>query len=78
MAPVRRPLVLEVIDHEESVNIERQAGPSGEPEWRATEDGRTAFIHLRAPDGSTVRAEIPQDRLDHLLGFMFPELQGAV
>jgi len=70
----RRPLLLEVVNHEEYVEVEPEYGPTGEVVASTPIEGtRTAFLNLRAPDGTTVRAEIPHERLDDLLAMMFPD-----
>jgi len=68
------PLFLEVVEHEEYVDIDAEYDASGKL-IRTTpiESTRTAFVHLRAPDGTTVRAAIPSERLDDFLAMMFPD-----
>ncbi len=69
----RRPLFLEFLDHEEYVELDHQLRPGEVTRAIPIEGSRTAFLLLRAPDGSVVRAEIPQARLDGLLALQFPE-----
>lgn len=67
-------LFLEVVNHEESVEIEQIRDPSGAiVQSKPIEGTRTAFLHLRAPNGTMVRAEIPPERLDEFLALMMPE-----
>lgn len=75
MTPTRQVVFLEVVDHEEYVEVEARYGPTGELVG-ATPLGetRTAFLHLQAPDGTRIRAEIDHGQLDAVLGMMFPEL----
>lgn len=65
MTPSQRRLLLEVVDHEEYVDLDDSHQP--------VEATRTAFIHLKLPEGPTVRAQIPHENLDPLLAKMWPE-----
>lgn len=67
--PERRSLFLEVIDHEESVETKRDSTGKTVP----IEGSGTAFLHLRAPDGTIIRAEIPHEELDRVLWFIWPD-----
>jgi hypothetical protein len=67
----RVPLFLEVVNHEEYVKVEVESGEV--IGTKPIEGSGTAFLHLRAPDGTVVRAEIPHERLDDFLALMFPQ-----
>lgn len=65
LAPRVNP-VFELVRHEEYVEIDDVT--------RKPIDGtRTAFLHLKAPDGRIIRAEIPHADLDPVLAMMFPK-----
>lgn len=61
--PQPRDLSLKVVDHEESVDF-------NEKTKEIDEASRTAFLHLKAPNGRIVRAEIPAADLDPLLALI--------
>jgi len=72
--PAVRQVSLEVIDYEEYVEVEEERGEAGELlSTTPIEETRTAFLHLRLPNGKMVRAEIPPENLDDVLAVMFPE-----
>ena len=75
MIPERRPVFLEVVDHEEYVEVDVERDASGKVIGGEVkkEGARTAFLHLRAPDGRIVRAEIPHGDLDPILALIYPE-----
>ena len=68
MIPERRPVLLEFVDHEEYVEVDPSVLGTG-----PIVGARTAFLHLRAPDGTLVRAQIPHEQLDGLLALTWPE-----
>jgi hypothetical protein len=69
-----RSVFLEVVDHEEYVEVEPEYGPSGEVIAATPIEGtRAAFLNLRLPDGATVRAQIPPKQLDPILALMIPD-----
>ncbi len=61
----RKPIFLEVVNHEEYVEVD----VATKTPIKGTE---TAFLHLKAPDGSTGRAEIPHAWLGNVLALQFP------
>jgi hypothetical protein len=63
-----------VIDHEEYYELE----PLEDGKKAVIEGSQTAFLHLRAPDGTIVRAEIPYAHLDKLLAMIIPDFYGTV
>jgi len=65
---MQAPIILEVLDHEEYVDLERNSAG----QWEPVAGTRTAFLNLRWPDGTRVRGQIPHDRLDDILVLMFP------
>ncbi len=75
MIPPRRKVFLEVINHEEYVQVEPKYGPDGKVAGGTPIEGtRTAFLHLLAPDGTVIRAEIPHGHLDRVLAMVFPDM----
>lgn len=70
----RRQVMLEVVKHEEYVDVEVRRGPEGEVLEATPKEGtRTAFLHLQMPGGKVIRAEIPHEDLDAVLALMWPE-----
>lgn len=78
MIPENRKLSLEVVDHEEFVEIHHDRGPDGvvlnSTPIRGTE---SAFLLLKAPDGRVIRAQIPHTDLDPVLAMMIPDFTGS-
>ena len=74
MPPKPKPLFLEVIDYEAYVELKPKPPSSDKVVGYTKREGtEAAFLHLRAPDGTTVRAEISYERLDDIFSLMFPE-----
>lgn len=74
----RRALFLEVVNHEEYVQVEPHYGPSGEILGATPlEETRTAFLNLQLPDGTIVRAQIPYEQLDSILALMIPDFDAG-
>lgn len=68
---------LEMVDHEEYVEVEHEYGPNGEiVNSRAVEGTRTAFLRLKVPEGQIIRAQIPHEHLDPVLAMMAPDFYG--
>ncbi len=74
MIPERRPLFLEVLDHEEYVEVDVDRDAEGRIVNATPIEGtRTAFLHLKSPSGSVLRAEISHEHLYPLLALMIPD-----
>ena len=68
-----RRLFLEVVGHEEQVEFEPESDSSGKAVLKkGAGTAGTAFLDLRAPNGTIVRVAIAPDRLDEFLGLMMP------
>jgi hypothetical protein len=65
-----RRLFLEVVKHEEFVEFEPERDESGK--LVPKKDGRTAFLHLRAPNGTVIRVGVEPEQLNEFLGLMMP------
>jgi hypothetical protein len=73
----RRKILLEVVDHEEFVEVDERRDDSGRLiEARPKEGTRQAFLHLQGPDGMLIRAEIPAGQLDPILALLYPDFGG--
>lgn len=72
--PAHRPLFLEVVDHEEYVDLEVERDETGKIiKQTPINESRTAFVHLRVPSGKVIRAQIPHENLDEILALMGPD-----
>lgn len=76
MIPARRKLFLEVVDHEEFVEVEKSVDAQGNVQHEVVEGSRTAFLHLQVPGGTRMRVPIPYEELDPILAKMIPDFYG--